>query len=93
MRTEKGNEFEPKVARSFKKRDMSKIMTEKSGQPPSKKVIDSWITNAKLVMTSEDLDWIVNLTNTMRKSADGGQRWSRRRKRMFYVILIHFFSL
>ena len=63
-------EFEPKTARSFKKRDMPRIITENTGQPPSKKVIDSWITKAKLAMASEDLDWIVNLTNAMRKNAD-----------------------
>jgi hypothetical protein len=46
-------------------------MIEKSGQPPSKKVIDSWLTNAKLVMASEDLDGIVNLTHAMRTSDKG----------------------
>ena len=49
---------------------MPRIMTEKSGEPPSKKVIDSWLTSAKTIMASEDLDWIVNLTNAMRKNAD-----------------------
>ncbi len=44
---------------------MPRLMIEKSGQPPSKKVIDSWLTNAKLVMASEDLDGIVNLTHAM----------------------------
>ena len=63
-------QFETKTAKSFRKRDMPRLMTEKSGQPPSKRVIDSWLTNAKLVMASEDLDWIVNLTHAMRKSTD-----------------------
>ena len=49
---------------------MPRIMTEKSGEPPSKKVIDNWLTSAKTIMASEDLDWIVNLTNTIRKNAD-----------------------
>ena len=49
---------------------MPRLMIEKSGQPPSKKVIDSCLTNSKLVMVSEDLDWIVNLTHAMRKSTD-----------------------
>ena len=63
-------QFETKTAKSFRKKDMPRLMTEKSGQPPSKRVIDSWLTNAKLVMASEDLDWIVNLTHAMRKSTD-----------------------
>ena len=63
-------QFETKTAKSFRKRDMPRLMTEKSGQPPSKRVIDSWLTNAKLVMASEDLDWIVNLTHAMRTSTD-----------------------
>ena len=49
---------------------MPRIMTKKSGEPPSKKVIDSWLTSTKTIMASEDLDWIVNLTNAMRKNAD-----------------------
>ena len=49
---------------------MPRIMTEKSGEPPSKKVIDTWFISAKIVMESEDLDWIVNLTHTMWKNED-----------------------
>ena len=43
-------QYETKTAKSFRKKDMPRLMIEKSGQPPSKKVIDSWLTNAKLVM-------------------------------------------
>ncbi len=63
-------QYETKTAKSFRKKDMPRLMIEKSGQPPRKKVIDSWLTSAKLVMASEDLDWIVNLTHAMKKSTD-----------------------
>ena len=42
-------------------------MTESHGLPPSKSVVDKWVTNAKQVVASEDLDWIVNLTHATRK--------------------------
>ena len=58
-------QFETKTTKSFRKKNMPRLMIEKSVKPPRKKVIDIWFTNAKLVMTSEDLDWIVNLTHTM----------------------------
>jgi len=58
-------QFETKTTKSFREKNMPRLMIEKSGKPPRKKVIDIWFTNAKLVMTSEDLDWIVNLTHTM----------------------------
>ena len=54
-------QFENREAKSFRKKELPRIMTERSGEPPSKKVIDSWLTSAKTIMTSEDLDWIVNL--------------------------------
>ena len=63
-------QYETKTAKSFRKKEMPRLVLEKSGQPPSKKEIDSWLTNAKLVMTSEDLDWIVNLTHAMKKSSE-----------------------
>ena len=44
------SKFETKTAKSFRKKDMPRLMIEKSGQPPIKKVIDSWLTNTKLVM-------------------------------------------
>jgi hypothetical protein len=34
-------QYETKTAKSFRKKDMPRLMIEKSGQPPSKKVIDS----------------------------------------------------
>ena len=34
-------QFETKTTKSFRKKDMPRIMTEESGQPPSKRVIDS----------------------------------------------------
>jgi hypothetical protein len=69
----RGDHFEQcetKTAKSFRKKDMPRLMIGKSGQPPSKKVIDNWLTSAKLVMASEDLDWIVNLTHAMKRSTD-----------------------
>ena len=63
-------QYETKTAKSFRKKEMPRLVLEKSGQPPSKKEIDNWLTNAKLVMVSEDLDWIVNLTHAMKKSSE-----------------------
>ena len=34
-------QFETRAAKSFRKKDMPRIMTEKSGEPPIKKVIDT----------------------------------------------------
>ena len=63
-------QFENRAVKSFRKKELPRIMTERSGEPPSKKVIDTWLNSAKTIMASEDLEWIVNLTNAMRKNAD-----------------------